>query len=115
MKKLIQSIIILMTVLYFFAPFQLNGEVGNAALLWSKNCQKCHGKDGRGKTKTGKMTKVKDFTDCEYQDSLKEEEMHKNVKESMKVDGKTKMKPFAEKLTDEEIAALIAFVRKFRQ
>ncbi len=115
MKKLTKSITVLLTVLFIYAQFPVSAEVGDVTLLWSKNCQKCHGKDGKGNTKSGKMFKVKDLTDAEYLESLKDEQMHKSIKEGMVVDGKTKMKPFADKLTDEEITALIAFVREFSE
>ncbi len=105
----------MIAVLFIFAQYPLSGEMGDVTLIWSKNCQKCHGKDGRGNTKAGKMAKAKDFTDADYQDTLNEEDMHKNVKEGMIVDGKKKMKPYADKLTDEEITALICFIREFRK
>ncbi len=113
MKNSTKTFAIAAALLFFTAQLSLPGQVGNVTLLWSKNCQKCHGKDGRGNTKAGKMAKAKDFTDADYQEAMEEETMHKNIKEGMKIDGKTKMKPFAEKLTDEEITALIVFVRKF--
>ena len=33
----------------------------DAAKLWTKNCQTCHGPDGKGKTKAGEKAKVKDL------------------------------------------------------
>ena len=30
---------------------------------WEKDCQKCHGPDGKGGTKMGKKVEVKDYTD----------------------------------------------------
>src|SRR5579859_3933777 len=30
---------------------------------WEKDCQKCHGPDGKGDTKMGKKVEVKDYTD----------------------------------------------------
>jgi len=34
---------------------------------WTKNCGSCHGKDGRGQTKAGRMAEVKDLTDAAVQ------------------------------------------------
>lgn len=82
---------------------------------WTKHCAACHGKDGKGETKAGKKAGVKDQTDAAYQAALKDEEAFKAIKEGLTVDGKEKMKPFAEKLTDEEIKQLIAVVRSFKK
>src|SRR5229473_5031682 len=77
---------------------------------WDKTCAKCHGPDGKGVTKIGKMLGIKDFTDAQYQGTLKEETMTKAIKEGIKDGEKTKMKP-TEGLNDDEIKALVAFVR----
>lgn len=81
---------------------------------WTKECQSCHGKDGKGRTKAGRKAGVKDFTDLEYQKKLTDEQMFKQIKMGMKdEDGKEKMKAYGDKLKDEEIKALVAYVRKF--
>jgi cytochrome c6 len=81
---------------------------------WDKTCSKCHGPDGKGDTKAGKLVEVKDFTDAKYQASLKDDEMFKAIKEGKTVGDKSKMKP-AEGLTDDEIKALVTFVRAFKK
>jgi cytochrome c553 len=81
---------------------------------WDKTCSKCHGPDGKGDTKAGKMVEVKDFTDAKYQASLKDDTMFKSVKEGKQDGDKVKMKP-AEGLTDDEIKALVSFVRAFKK
>ena len=35
---------------------------------WEKNCAKCHGTDGKGKTKMGEKLQVKDYTDAKVQE-----------------------------------------------
>ena len=83
---------------------------------WDKNCASCHGKDGKGETKAGKKADVKDLTDATYQASFTDEKMFKQIKEGMKdKNGKDKMKPFADKLTDDEVKALVAHVRSFKK
>lgn len=81
---------------------------------WQKTCTKCHGADGKGETKIGKVLGIKDFTNGQYQDSLKEADMLKAIKEGIKDGDKTKMKP-AEGLSDDEIKALVAYVRAFKK
>lgn len=80
---------------------------------WEKQCAKCHGPDGKGDTKMGKKAGVKDYTDAKVQSEMKDDVMFKRVKEGLKEGDKTKMKPYAEMLSDDEIKALVAHVRAF--
>lgn len=81
---------------------------------WDKQCLKCHGPDGKGQTKLGKKSEVKDLTDPKVQAAFTDEKAFKSIKEGLKDGDKTKMKP-AEKITDEEIKALVAYVRTFKK
>ena len=83
---------------------------------WNTHCASCHGKDGKGQTKAGRMANVKDMTEGSYQTSFNDDSAFKQIKEGLKDEkGKERMKPFKEKLTDEEIKALIAQVRSFKK
>jgi cytochrome c553 len=82
---------------------------------WDKQCAKCHGADGAGQTAMGKKLKLKDYTDASVQASFTDEEAVKAIKEGVKEDGKTKMKGYADSLSDEEINALVAHVRSFKK
>jgi cytochrome c553 len=81
---------------------------------WEKSCAKCHGSDGKGDTKMGKKLEIKDFTDAKFQDSLKDDAMTKAIKEGVKDGEKIRMKA-AEGLSDEEIKALVKYVRDFKK
>src|SRR5579872_3599233 len=81
---------------------------------WAKNCAKCHGEDGKGKTKMGEKLGVKDYTDAKVQADMKDEKMLKSIKEGVKEDDKTKMKAFVD-LSDDEVKALVAYVRAFKK
>ncbi len=89
-------------------------RAADAKETWDKNCSKCHGEDGKGKTKMGEKLGVKDYTDPKVQAELKDDQMAKAIKEGVKGDDKTKMKAFAD-LSDEEVKALIAHVRSFKK
>ena len=82
---------------------------------WTKHCAACHGKDGKGETKAGKKAGVKDQTDPKYQATLTDEKMFLAVKNGLKEDNKEKMKPFSDKLTDDEIKALVGHVRSLKK
>src|SRR3989338_4566018 len=87
----------------------------DAKEVYDKSCASCHGKDGKGDTPAGKKLKAKDYTDPAVQAALKDEELIKAVKEGIKDGDKTKMKGFGDKLTDEEIKQLIAYIRSFKK
>ena len=89
-------------------------QAEDAQVLWDKQCAKCHGKDGKGQTAMGKKLSIKDMTDAKVQAELTDESAFKAIKEGMKdKEGKTLMKP-AEGVSDDEIKALVAHVRKFK-
>ena len=82
---------------------------------WTKECAKCHGKDGKGDTTMGKKLKVKDYTDAAVQAKMTDEEMTKSIKGGIKDDaGKTRMKAY-DKLSDDEVKALVAYVRSLKK
>ena len=88
----------------------------DVATNWNTHCASCHGKDGKGQTKAGRMANVKDMTEAGYQASFDDQKAYKQIKEGMKDEkGKERMKPFNEKLTDDEINALIAHVRSLKK
>ncbi len=82
---------------------------------WEKNCTKCHGPDGKGKTKMGEKLAIKDYTDAKIQEALKDDAMTKAIKEGVKDGDKTKMKGFGDALSDDEIKALVKFIRDFKK
>ena len=82
---------------------------------WEKNCTKCHGPDGKGKTKMGEKLAIKDYTDAKVQEALKDDAMTKAIKEGVKDGDKTKMKGFGDVLSDDEIKALVKYVRDFKK
>jgi mono/diheme cytochrome c family protein len=82
---------------------------------WEKNCTKCHGADGKGKTKMGEKLGMKDYTDAKVQAALKDDAMTKAIKEGVKDGEKTKMKGFGDVLSDDEVKALVKYVRDFKK
>jgi cytochrome c553 len=94
------------------------GGILNAAEAkenWGKHCAKCHGMDGKGKTKMGQQSGAKDYTDPKVQAELKDDNAIKVIKEGLTQSGKKKMDAYAEKLSDEEIKALVAYIRAFKK
>ena len=106
--------IVLTVVLLFSAAATV--KAADVKEAWDKNCASCHGKDGKGETKAGKKAGAKDLTDAKYQASFTDDQMTKQIKEGLKdKNGKEQMKPFADKLADDEIKAIVAYVRAFKK
>jgi cytochrome c553 len=109
MKRIIPVIIALFTL------SALSASAADGKELYEKDCAKCHGADGKGETKMGKKLGAKDYTDPKVQDELKDEAAIKAVKEGYKdKEGKLIMKP-AESLSDEDVKAVVAYLRKFKK
>jgi cytochrome c553 len=109
MKKILTLSVAIMAV------SALSASAADAKETYEKDCAKCHGKDGKGKTKMGEKYNAKDYTDAKVQEELKDEAAIKAIKEGYKdKEGKQVMKP-SEGLSDEEIKGLVAYMRKFKK
>jgi mono/diheme cytochrome c family protein len=84
----------------------------DGAALWEKNCASCHGADGKGDTKAGKLTKVKDFTTADVSSTLNRDHVRQTIEQGVvdKDTGKSRMKGFKDKFSAEEIDALATHV-----
>lgn len=82
---------------------------------WATHCAKCHGADGKGGTRMGRQAGVKDYTDAKVQEAMKDDNAVKIIKGGIVEGGKKKMDPYGEKLSDDEIKALIAHMRTFKK
>jgi len=101
----------LVAIIGFSAAALFSASAADVKENWEKTCAKCHGPDGKGQTKMGQKLEIKDLTDAKLQADLKDDQAFKSIKEGIKdKEGKIKMKP-AEGLSDEEIKALVGFVR----
>ena len=90
-------------------------RAADAKAIWAKDCTKCHGEDGKGKTRMGERLGIKDYTNAKVQDALKDDAMTKAIKDGVKEGDKTKMKGFGDVLSDDEVKALVKYVRDFKK
>lgn len=82
---------------------------------YDKECSKCHGPDGKGQTRMGRQSGAKDYTDPKVQAEMDDGKAVLRIKEGMKEGAKEKMKPYADKFSDDEIKALVAYMRAFKK
>jgi cytochrome c553 len=81
---------------------------------WDEHCAKCHGADGKGQTKMGKKLAIRDYTDAKVQGEFTDEEALKALKEGVKgKEDKLRMQP-AKELSEDEMKALVKFVRALK-
>ena len=87
----------------------------DAATLWADQCAKCHGAGGAGDTKMGKKLHIKDYSDAAVQASFTDEAAFTAIKDGVKdAKGTTKMKAI-EGLTDEDVTAMVQYVRSLKK
>lgn len=108
MKKLL---VISLTALALSIPAAYAAD-GKA--IYEEQCAKCHGTDGKGDTKMGKKLGAKDYSDPKVQADLKDDKALKSVKEGLKDGDKTLMKA-NEKLSEDDIKAVIAYLRTLKK
>ncbi len=97
-----------------FAAVSFSYAADDAKAVWDKSCSACHGKDGKGATPMGKKMNLKDYTDAKVQESFKDEDLSKAIKEGVKEGDKLKMKAF-DKLSADEVQALVKYIRAFKK
>ena len=87
----------------------------DAAANYAKHCAACHGKDGKGQTVQGKKSGARDYTDAKVQGSFSDAEAAKAIQDGVNEGGTETMKAYGDKLSDDEIKALVAYVRDFKK
>lgn len=85
-------------------------SAADAAANWGTMCASCHAKDGSGSTVMGKKNNVGDYRDAKVQAKFTDAEAAKVI-----ADGKDKMKPFKDKLTPDEIKAMVTYIRTLKK
>ena len=78
--------------------------------IWEERCIACHGEDGKAQTKKGRELKAKDFTRPKWQKHTSDEEIVGTITNGIP---KKKMPAFKDKLSAEEIRALVPYLRAF--
>lgn len=101
-------IVVQIALCYFVSPKVIAGEI-DAQELYEKHCVICHGDDGKGKTDLGEGLGARDFTDKSFQDSITDEEIIEQITNGTP----ERMFPFKDKLTTEEMKALVFVIRAF--
>lgn len=92
------------------------GAVGaqDATQQYDKNCKVCHGPSGKGDGPAGKMLKPPPADFATVLKGKADADIAKAIKDGGKAVGKsTAMPAFGSKLTDDQINAIVAYVKGF--
>ncbi|HEV7858953.1 MAG TPA: cytochrome c [Pyrinomonadaceae bacterium] len=79
--------------------------------LFASKCARCHGNDGRGETTIGRIVNAPDLTDAEW---WAKRTNNRSLVSSV-TNGRGGMPAFGKKLTQKEIASLVAYARTFKK
>ena len=112
MRQVLFVAVLAMLALTFIASQSVkSAPARTAAVLWSKNCASCHGKDGRAKTFKAKFNHARDLTDGSWQSDVSDERIFNSISK-----GRGKHMPgYSKKMTEQEIESLVSFVRALRR
>ena len=94
------------TLAVFALPAAARADVGQRK--FNAKCASCHGKDGKGQTEMGQKYKVSDLGSRDVQAKLTDEAMLKQITDGNEA---KKMPAFKDKLSEDEIKAVAAYVR----
>src|SRR5262245_39710798 len=81
----------------------------DGAALYGSKCAICHGRNGAG-TPAWKSKGQPDLSNAEWQKSHSDAQIAERIKQ-----GKGKMPPFGNKLSEEDVMALVKQVRNFKK
>ena len=108
------KIIAALTALLFVIP-AVSVRAADAKENWTKYCAQCHGADGTANTPMGKKLNAKNLTDAKVQSGFTDAKAATSIKEGVKENGKVTMKAFGDKLSDDEVQALVKYVRSLKK
>jgi mono/diheme cytochrome c family protein len=106
---------IVATIITLLAASSASVRAADAKALWVANCTPCHGASGNGDTKMGKTLGAADLTSASKQAAFTDAQAATAIKDGVKQNGKTAMKAFGGKLSDDDIKALVAYVRTLKK
>lgn len=91
--------------------FALPAFADEGADNFEKKCGACHGKDGKAATKMGEKMKIKDMTAAEFWKDQTDDKLTKAITDGI---ADKKMPAFKEKLTGDQIKAVVKHLNTFK-
>ena len=104
----VTSVAVVAGMVAFFSGTHISRADIDANKLYTTHCKTCHGADGKP-TDLGAGLEARDLTDAAWQAEVTDEKIIKQINDGTP----EKMMPFKEKLTPDEVKALVPVVRSF--
>ena len=95
-----------------FLAMGLNASAADGAAIYTKECAKCHGADGKGDTKMGKKLKIKDLT-VELA-KLSDAQIAASITDGVKEGDKMRMKP-VKNVAAADVDAVVKYVKSLKK
>lgn len=108
-------LLVVLCLIVVARPSSLSGaaaseSAASADELYSRNCARCHGKDGRAKGLKAKAVGARNLADAQWQDRVSDERIFNSIN-----NGKGKMPAYGKKLSEAEVDSLVSFVRRLKK
>ena len=108
LKRMLIIVFLQAVIGYLVLPEIMASDIDGQE-LYAKHCVLCHGEDGTGKTDLGSGLGARDFNDKKFQDEITDEQILEQIKNGTE----DKMFPFSDKLSEDEMHALVPVIRAF--
>jgi mono/diheme cytochrome c family protein len=105
------KILLLITAAAFISAGP-NARAADGAAIFTKECAKCHGADGKGDTKMGKKLNIKDLS-AEV-GKLSDAQIAKAINEGIQEGDKVRMKPI-KGLSEADVQEVTKFVKTLKK
>ena len=106
---------IIVSIFTLLLASAMSSWAADAKALWTDNCTPCHGANGNGDTPMGKALGAADLTSTKKQASFTDAQATAAIKDGVKQNGETKMRAFGGELNDDDIKALVAYIRTLKK
>ena len=112
---MVAAILVLFLIFAFARVTRTNASEGtpgapdSAKAIFDSKCASCHGKDGRAKSLHARHVHARDFTDAGWQNNVSDERLFNSIS-----NGRGKMPSFKKKFSEQQIDALVTYVRQFK-
>jgi len=107
-KRILVIVFLQAAIGYLVVPEIMASDI-NGQELYAKHCVLCHGENGTGKTDLGSGLGARDFNEKGFQAGITDEQIVEQIANGTE----DKMFPFSDKLSPEEMHALVPVIRAF--
>ncbi|MCP3144151.1 c-type cytochrome [Pyxidicoccus xibeiensis] len=80
--------------------------------VWKAKCKSCHGEDGKAQTKMGQKESIVDLTQPAWQKAQTDADIREVIADGSPRN--TRMKAFKDRLTPQQIDALVGYIRTMK-